>query len=294
MDLMRDLADRNFHSVACNQRAYSPGARPADENDYHYTNDLATDVWAIADAVGLRDPFHLVGHDHGAVLGWVVAASETGAARLASYSALSVPHVDAFSKGLCCDEGEVDIDQQVASQYFTMFTLPDSASIHSYFWYLTLGVTSKTSYGESFGSSDEFQKALWWYNGAMDAGIMSMPPLMSSDDLWEYSYSAWFLRKMFGGEPDDGNAQPNPAGDVNVPALYVCGTEDPAILCNKPYALKSEQYCKAGYTYVEVECEHNVLDCKSDAATQTVKDAIIAHVTTSASKVTSSSEVSLE
>jgi len=29
--------------------------------------------------------FHLIGHDHGAVLGWTVAASDAGAARLASY-----------------------------------------------------------------------------------------------------------------------------------------------------------------------------------------------------------------
>merc|ERR1719421_886353 len=99
MPLMRTLAAKDYRSVACNQRGYSPGAAPANVSDYNY-NLLRDDVFAVAAAVNYTTggrKFHLVGHDHGAVLGWVATASAAGKASLLSYSALSIPHVDAFS-----------------------------------------------------------------------------------------------------------------------------------------------------------------------------------------------------
>jgi hypothetical protein len=51
---------------------------------------------------------------------------------------LSIPHVTAFANGLF--GAGADIKQQIASQYFTMFILPNSSTIHNDFWYNALGL----------------------------------------------------------------------------------------------------------------------------------------------------------
>ena len=268
--LMRQLAARGFRCVACDQRGYSPGASPDNVTAYNYRL-LASDVWALADAAKFPPKFHLVGHDHGAVLGWTVAASEQGAARLLSYSALSVPHVDAFSAGLFGPGA--DLAQQLASQYFTMFVLNNSASLHTDFWFLTLGLS------DGFHSAASFQRALWWYNGAMDAGVMAMPPLMPAGYLYDHgSYSGAALRKVFGGTPNPGFPAKHPSGNVTVPSLYVCGTTDPAILCNRPYALGTKSLVEAEYQYLAVDCGHDLLSCSKSAETAKVTAAIAAHL----------------
>jgi len=254
---MADLAAAGYNSIACDQRGYSPGARPEREEDYHYSH-MESDVWAVADAVGF-DKFHLVAHDHGAVLGWKTAASETGARRILSYSALSIPHTDAFGVGLFGPNA--DVDQQVASQYFSMFTMDDSASRNFNMLYNMLGT--------GFTSTSDFQKALWWYNGAYAAGVMAMPPTFSASELlWRHGrVTMSALRAAFSGCDEcqakpEGWAATTRVGNVTMPALYVCGKDDSSILCNKPYALKTQDYCEGTYEYLEVDCGHNVNDCK--------------------------------
>ena len=73
-----------------------PGASPGESSAYH-SAVLAEDVYALAAAANVSR-FHLVGHDHGALLGWRIAAQRP--AKILSYTALSVPHVDAFSQAL--------------------------------------------------------------------------------------------------------------------------------------------------------------------------------------------------
>jgi pimeloyl-ACP methyl ester carboxylesterase len=85
--LMLTLASSGFFGVACNQRGYSPGASPPLEGSYSYSQ-LGADVWDVAEAVlnSSSTKFHLVGHDHGAMLGWTVAASSLGKRRLLSFT----------------------------------------------------------------------------------------------------------------------------------------------------------------------------------------------------------------
>ena len=280
MPLMRELDAAGYRAAACNQRGYSPLAAPDEVEAYDYRL-LAADVWAIADSLGF-DTFHMVAHDHGAVLGWTLAASDAGASRILSYSALSIPHIDAFSSGLVGDGA--DPAQQIASQYFSMFMLPDSASLNFDFWYLTLGATS-TSYarfGEYFGSAKSFQKALWWYNGASLAGVMAMPPNMSVSELTaQGAYSTAALRAMYPGQSDEPDGWPatSPSGVVSVPSLYICGSKDSSILCNHDYALRTEEYIAEGfkYTYLEVDCGHD-LTSPSCSEHEKVYAAIIAHI----------------
>lgn len=86
--LIERAAAAGFRVLAYDQRGFSPGARPPDVADYRLDR-LVEDVFAVADAAGF-ERFHLVGHDWGAVVGWVAAARSP--ARVATWTALSIPH----------------------------------------------------------------------------------------------------------------------------------------------------------------------------------------------------------
>lgn len=112
LPLLEHLAANGYTALAPDLRGYSPGARPAEAE--HYTHGAMTgDILGMADALG-KDRFHLVGHDHGAGLGWYMAGRH--ADRLASWTALSVPHIDAFLEAIA-----TNAEQQQRSGYMTFF-----------------------------------------------------------------------------------------------------------------------------------------------------------------------------
>lgn len=85
------LHERGHRTLAMDQRGYSPGARPQRRRDYTMTT-LATDAAALVERAG--GSAHVVGHDWGAVVGWVLAALEPE--RVRTLTAISVPHPQAF------------------------------------------------------------------------------------------------------------------------------------------------------------------------------------------------------
>jgi len=91
--VMKALAENGYRIVAPNQRGYSPGAAPYLIEAYRLPA-LVSDVFAIADAVGFSEKFHLAGHDWGANCGW--ACVELGEERLQTWTALSIPHFGAY------------------------------------------------------------------------------------------------------------------------------------------------------------------------------------------------------
>lgn len=108
------LTAKGFRCLAPNQRGYSPGARPTRRRDYRAT-ELVKDILALIDASG-ADRVHLVGHDWGAAVAWGVAG--TAPERLASMSALSVPHPMAFMRSMLTSR------QGLASWYMYVNQLP--------------------------------------------------------------------------------------------------------------------------------------------------------------------------
>ncbi len=81
------LHEAGLRTLAPDQRGYSPGARPSDRDAYRL-DELVADVLALIDASG-RERVHLVGHDWGGALAWLVAGNHP--TRIASLTVLSTP-----------------------------------------------------------------------------------------------------------------------------------------------------------------------------------------------------------
>ena len=110
------LAAAGYRAVAPDQRGYSSRARP--EGVEHYGVDhLIADVLAIADAMG-GQTFHLVGHDWGAIVGWILAGRHPE--RVRSWAPVSVPHPLAMAEALGMND-----DQRERSSYILLFREPE-------------------------------------------------------------------------------------------------------------------------------------------------------------------------
>ncbi len=107
------LHAEGLRTYALDQRGYSPRARPTSRFDYR-VSELVADVVELIDQIGR--PVHLVGHDWGAIVAWEVAGRHPD--RLASLTAVSVPHAGAFKRALATSS------QGAKSWYMAMFQLP--------------------------------------------------------------------------------------------------------------------------------------------------------------------------
>ncbi len=158
------LGAAGYHAVAFDQRGYSPGARPSADEDYAIAL-LAGDVVAVADALG-AETFHVVGHDWGAAVAWVVAG--LAADRVETLSAVSVPHPGAYSAALEDPDGE----QSQKSGYITTFrdpATPERFTVDGGTGFLTAALGDAATpeevavYVDVLGTTDAMSAALAWY-----------------------------------------------------------------------------------------------------------------------------------
>jgi pimeloyl-ACP methyl ester carboxylesterase len=110
--LLPHLHGAGFTTIAPDQRGYSPGARPSNVEAYAI-GECVADIVAILDVLGL-DSVDVVGHDWGAIVGWHLAAEHPD--RVRTYTAVSVPHVNAMNEAM-----ETDDDQKAKSSYVGLF-----------------------------------------------------------------------------------------------------------------------------------------------------------------------------
>jgi pimeloyl-ACP methyl ester carboxylesterase len=110
------LHARGCRTLAMDQRGYSPGARPKRRRDYRIGH-LVDDVVALIDEVG--GPVHVAGHDWGAVVAWMLAASRPELVR--TLTAISVPHPMAFFRAMLSSRQGLD------SWYMLAFQVPGVA-----------------------------------------------------------------------------------------------------------------------------------------------------------------------
>ncbi|WP_059011654.1 alpha/beta fold hydrolase [Streptomyces specialis] len=109
------LTAHGYRVLAMNQRGYSPSASPRGRLAYRM-EELVADVVALIDARTGGGPAHVVGHDWGAAVAWALTAAHPE--RVASLTALSVPHPSAFLTSMFTSV------QGLKSWYMYAFQLP--------------------------------------------------------------------------------------------------------------------------------------------------------------------------
>ncbi len=224
------LTARGYRCIAPNQRGYSPGARPTRRRDYRAT-ELVADVRALFDAVGAAR-VHLVGHDLGAAVGWALAAQHPG--RVATLTALSVPHPAAFLRGL------VTSRQGLASWYMYFFQLP---------WLPERVLLGADRSGKGLSSS--LQRNLKQAPDAADrdAAALTAPGALTAALNWYRALPLSDLRRV--------------AGKVTVPVMYVWSDGDSA-LTEKP-ARNTARYVRGDYRFEVLHgASHWLLDERPD------------------------------
>ena len=169
LPLLEHLAANGYTALAPDLLGYSPGARPPEAEHYSHAS-MATDILAMADALG-KDRFHLVGHDHGAGLGWYMAGVH--ADRVISWTALSVPHVDAFGNAIANNA-----EQRQRSGYMLFFrqvgTAEEALSANDFAALRNIWSASSPEQVEEYvrvlSQPGAMTGALNWYRGGPDPG----------------------------------------------------------------------------------------------------------------------------
>ncbi|NMO55942.1 alpha/beta hydrolase [Actinoplanes sp. TBRC 11911] len=106
------LHSQGLRTYALDQRGTTPGARPPAVGDYRIS-EIVADALAVLDALGLESA-HVVGHDWGAQVGWLLAALHPE--RVRTLTAVSVPHPKALLLAM-----RVKPTQKARMAYFRAF-----------------------------------------------------------------------------------------------------------------------------------------------------------------------------
>jgi pimeloyl-ACP methyl ester carboxylesterase len=161
-DFIKVLENEGYRIIAPDQRGYSKGARPSKVSDYTI-DKLSQDIIDIANEFNINE-FHLVGHDWGSAVGWYITSNFSD--RIITWSALSVPHLDAFIYSMINDKEQIK-----KSEYIKFFNKPIFPEIYfKIFSYKNLkNIWSKSSeseiisYLETFKERRALKSALNWY-----------------------------------------------------------------------------------------------------------------------------------
>ena len=115
-----------------------------------------------------------------------------------------------------------DEQQIVGVNYFNQFALADSATRNDEALSKALG------YG-GFETAEQFQRALWWYNGSVGL-FWARPPVVPDEVVQRYPTQAAFVDRVRTAIPelptDDGALPTDPlVPDVveSIPTMFVCG-----------------------------------------------------------------------
>lgn len=206
------LVDAGLQVHAFDQRGYSPGARPTAVADYA-TATLARDVVDVADALGL-DTFHLVGHDWGAAVAWVVAAEH--GRRLRTLTAFSMPHLAAYGGALRTD--------------------PDAAEKASY-----IRLMRQEGKAEEVLLDDDARRLRATYQGRVPADVVEAYVEHHTRPGALTGALAWY-RAM--------TADLDALATVSVPTTFVWSDGDTAI--GRAGAVRCGDHVDADYAYVEL------------------------------------------
>jgi len=190
---LKALGHAGYRAVAVDQRGYSVGARPIEVDEY-------TPEHLVADALGFADVqgasrFHLIAHDWGGMVAWALASAHPD--RLLSLTVLATPHPTALQEAAAADQG-----QYHRLDYIRFFRSPGSAAERSLL----------------DNNATRLRAA---YLGRLPAHLIDENVRRLSEEGALTSTLNWYR-----AVDDDFTV---PAGRINVPTLYIWGTEDMAL-----------------------------------------------------------------
>jgi pimeloyl-ACP methyl ester carboxylesterase len=175
------LHEAGLRTLAPDQRGYSPAARPTDRTAYRL-EELLADVLALIDASG-RERVHLVGHDWGGALAWLLAANQPH--RIASLTVLSTPHPAALSRAW-----RRSTEQKRKSWYVAAFQLPwaperaVAATFHSLLARTGLPTADRRRYAARLARADALAGPINWYRAARDSRVRAHRVEVPTTYLW--------------------------------------------------------------------------------------------------------------
>jgi pimeloyl-ACP methyl ester carboxylesterase len=210
---LRALAAAGFRGVAPDQRGYSEGARPTTVQSYA-SELLTADALALMDFCEARR-FHLVGHDWGGQLAWLIAAGHPD--RVATLTTLSRPHPGAFARAMAEDP-----EQAKRSQHHSAFRQPDAITRLREDNFKTL-------------------RAVLEREGVGNANLEAYFQTLSEPGALEAAISWYRANNIASAE----------IPEVSVPTLYIWGTADSSV--GRRAAELTEQFVSGPYRFVEVE-----------------------------------------
>ena len=215
-DFIKVLEDEGYRIIAPDQRGYSKGARPSKVSDYTI-DKLSQDIIDIANEFNINN-FHLVGHDWGSAVGWYITSNFSD--RIITWSALSVPHLDAFIYSMKNDSVQIKKSEYI--NYFNKPILPEIYfKIFSYKNLKNIWTESSESeiisYLEIFKQKRALKSALNWYRANFKDGE-------------------------------------NIIGDISTPTLIIYGMNDMAI--DVKSVDNSEKYLKGRYKIEKLDSGH--------------------------------------
>ncbi|GAA4281048.1 alpha/beta fold hydrolase [Gaetbulibacter aestuarii] len=220
-NLIEDFSKKGFYGVAPNQRGYSKGACPNGKKNYRL-NLLVEDIIGISKALN-KHKFHLVGHDWGAVVGWKVTHDHPD--KVLSWSALSVPHIQAFGNAMMTNP-----EQKKMSQYVKNFQIPFLPEMRIMKKDLALF------------------KRLWKYSSEEEVAdylsvFRNRKQLTAALNYYRANYR--MLKQA---------AKQQILGPIKVPTLFIWGNKDIAI--GRAGVEASHKFMKGPYEFLELDAGH--------------------------------------
>lgn len=177
------LAEAGFRAIAPDQRGYAARARPPDVPAYGMPH-LTADVLALADTLELG-PFHLVGHDWGGIVAWVLAARELD--RVRTLSVVSTPCPPLLRAQLGQQPGT---DPATRSRYLELFRSPGDpeaalvgadgggAGLRAMFAASGLKGVASQEYVEAMIQPGAMTAALNWFRALRPSHVVGLPPVV--------------------------------------------------------------------------------------------------------------------
>jgi pimeloyl-ACP methyl ester carboxylesterase len=188
------LAQAGYFSVAPNQRGYAAGARPDPTDFDNYRIDrLIGDALDIVAAVGHGGRrFHLVGHDWGGSLSWLIA--DRYPERLASLTMLSRPHPASFARAM-----KEDPEQPHRSRHHHELLDPGAGK-------------------RLLAENGKWVRDRLMRNGVPEAAIDKHMSVIGNPDAMEAAL-AWYRAR----------GERQPIGPTKVPTLFIWGDADDTV-----------------------------------------------------------------